>query len=608
MIKGCKPYDLKVILGHDKKAFYDVPKYQREYTWNKPQWEALFNDLVGNSQGYFLGTIICVNNSKSTFEETRLSLIDGQQRLTSLSLLLLATYKELENYKDSFKETELDKFRDLKKEIVVLNDNEEPVSRVVLQIQQNNQADYYYLLFATGLFDNFPQVKFWKKRKIYRAYKFFQEQLLNYLTEEKQDDPSLEDKTVLFNFLKKINGAIMVYIEVDTNQDAYMLFESLNNRGVPLSAIDLIKNLIISKSDESNETDKAYRQWEKIIDYLGGEYGSQERFFRQFFNAYRDELNSRYDKEGKKYGIGYLATKSTLLDIYEKLIKADYRYLLSRLEEEAKYYSIITNKPSDDDVIDGLVEPLLNLERIGGAPSYLLLLYLFSKKKNLAINIREIKKTVNQLIKFFVRRNLTDFPNTRNLNKIFMEIISAIKDLSGEYVVKKIFEILKEQSSPDDFFEQKISGPLYLINPDTTRFLLCYYEEKYSTKEIHTDLWEKENNKYIWTIEHIFPEGEKIPKVWVDMIADGDSEKAKQYLADYTHVIGNLTITGYNSNLSNMAFDKKRDRKRGDSYIGYKNGLKLNEDLCNEDVWTVKKIKARTKKLITIMLKDYKLD
>ncbi len=608
MIKDCKPYELKVIFGHDKKAFYDIPKHQREYTWNKPQWEALFNDLAGNSQGYFLGTIICVNNSKSTFEETRLSVIDGQQRLTSLSLLLLATYKELEKYKDTFKETELDKFRDLKKEIVALNDKEEPISRVVPQIQQNNQADYYYLLFDNGLFDCSPNVKFWRLRKIYKAFKFFQEQLQDFLIEEKKGNPNSDDKIVLFNFLKKINGSIMVYIEVDTNQDAYMLFESLNNRGVPLTAIDLIKNLIISKSDESNETDKAYKQWERIVGNLGEEYGSQERFFRQFFNAYRDELNNKYEKDGKKYGIGYLATKSTLLSIYEKLIKADYKFLLDRLEEEAKYYSIITNKPSSDDVIEILKAPLLNLERIGGAPSYLLLLYLFSKKKSLSIQNKEIKKIVNQLIKFFVRRSLTDYPSTRNLNKIFMDIISEIKNLSGESVVKKIFEILKNQSSSDEVFEQKLSGSIYLTNPDTTRFLLCYYEEKYSTKEIHTDLWEKENNKYIWTIEHIFPEGKRIPKAWVNMIADGDMKKAEKYLDEYAHIIGNLTITGYNSNLSNMAFDKKRDRKRGDSYIGYKNGLKLNEDLYKEDVWTVKKIKARTKKLVTVMLKDYKVD
>ena len=267
MIKDCKPYELKVILGHDKKAFYDIPKYQREYTWGMSEWDALFDDLVDNSKGYFLGTIICVNKSISTFEETRLSVIDGQQRLTSLTLLLLAIYKELEKHKDSFKETEADKFRDLKKEIVVLNDDEEPVSRIVPQAQGNNLADFQYLLYDNGLLNDYPSVKFRQRRKIYKAFKFFQEQVANYIEEEKQADSSKDDKTILFDFLKKVNGALMVYIEVDSNQDAYMLFESLNNRGVPLSAIDLIKNLVISKSEEDGLTDKIYSQWEIILNY-----------------------------------------------------------------------------------------------------------------------------------------------------------------------------------------------------------------------------------------------------------------------------------------------------------------------------------------------------
>lgn len=608
MIKDCKPYELKVILGHDKKAFYDIPKYQREYTWGMSEWDALFDDLVDNSKGYFLGTIICVNKSISTFEETRLSVIDGQQRLTSLTLLLLAIYKELEKHKDSFKETEADKFRDLKKEIVVLNDDEEPVSRIVPQAQGNNLADFQYLLYDNGLLNDYPSVKFRQRRKIYKAFKFFQEQVANYIEEEKQADSSKDDKTILFDFLKKVNGALMVYIEVDSNQDAYMLFESLNNRGVPLSAIDLIKNLVISKSEEDGLTDKIYTQWERILTYLGEEYNYQERFFRQFYNAYRDELNKKYESETKKYPLGYLATKSTLLDIFERLIKDDYKHLLNRLEKEAKSYSIITNNPAPDDEIALLKEPLLNLERIGGAPSYLLLMYLLSNKAELELNESDIKRVVDQLIKYFVRRNLTDFPNTRNLAKIFMDIVGNIQALKGQDVIDDIFKELKEHSSTNELFETKLKGPVYLTNTDTTRFLLCYYEDTFSTKEIHTNLWERVSNKFIWTIEHVFPEGENIPSEWVEMIAGGDKALAQQYLEEYAHTIGNLTITGYNSNLSNMSFSKKKDRKRDDgNYIGYRNGLKLNEDIVSEDTWTVNKIKARSEKLIKIFMEQYKL-
>ena len=85
--------------------------------------------------------------------------------------------------------------------------------------------------------------------------------------------------------VRRFNSAVLVSIEVETNKDAYMLFESLNNRGVPLSAIDLIKNLLISISDRDGKAEECYTIWKKIISYLSDDYGVQERFFRQFYNA-----------------------------------------------------------------------------------------------------------------------------------------------------------------------------------------------------------------------------------------------------------------------------------------------------------------------------------
>lgn len=139
--------------------------------------------------------------------------------------------------------------------------------------------------------------------------------------------------------------------------------------------------------------------------------------------------------------------------------------------------------------------------------------------------------------------------------------------------------------------------------------VLCSIEAQNQTKEIYADLWARDNNKkYVWTIEHIFPEGENIPASWVQMIADGDAALAKQYRLDYVHTIGNLTITGYNQNLSNMSFDQKRDRKSKDKTkeIGYKNGLYLNKDVVNQNKWTVDKIRNRTDVLVKILMEMYK--
>lgn len=129
------------------------------------------------------------------------------------------------------------------------------------------------------------------------------------------------------------------------------------------------------------------------------------------------------------------------------------------------------------------------------------------------------------------------------------------------------------------------------------------------TQETWTDFWRRTDKKvFVWTIEHIFPEGQNIPESWVNMIADGDKELAKQYLEEYTHKIGNLTITAYNSTLGNKSFEEKRDRKSkdGQRFIGYKNGLDINREIATMDKWTVDDIKTRTATLVDELMKVYK--
>lgn len=282
--------------------------------------------------------------------------------------------------------------------------------------------------------------------------------------------------------------------------------------------------------------------------------------------------------------------------------------MLNNLEKEAKTYSIIINNAKDEEKIGILEKALTNLDRIGGSPSYLLLMKIISNKATYKICDEEIGRVIDFLVKFFVRRSVTDFPNTRNLNKLFMDIIASINGLEGEFVIRKITEMLIANSSDDETFKTKLEGPLYQSNSEVTRFLLCYYEDKYSTKEIHTDLWERgKNGKYIWTIEHIFPEGENIPQEWIDMIANGDENLAYEIYDKYVHVLGNLTITGYNSNLSNAPFEKKKEHKKDGIDIGYKNGLKLNEDVYTQNKWTKENIEERSKKLVATFVNDFSL-
>jgi len=135
-------------------------------------------------------------------------------------------------------------------------------------------------------------------------------------------------------------------------------------------------------------------------------------------------------------------------------------------------------------------------------------------------------------------------------------------------------------------------------------------EEKHQTKEIYKDLWKRDrSNKFIWTIEHIFPEGKNIPKEWVDMIANGNEEEAKELQIEYVHKLGNLTLTGYNSKLSNFSFEKKRDRRDSEGhYVGYKNGLYLNKKLEDKSSWTIEDIQDRTDELVKEALELFNID
>ena len=598
MIKTVDQTTVADIFSINSDRVYRIPKYQREYTWGINDWDALFNDVTENDYGYFLGSYICVNSG--SLHGTTLEVIDGQQRFSTLCLLLTALYEKLSALEDKMgmeDKTDLSNLRNElanKKQIMGVSGRKyEYTQRLILQRQNMNDEDFSYILAEKGIITaNKAKPANFGNRRIAKAYRHFEKLIDEEVEEMKAENPNVDDIGALFNIKSKFEQAVLVGIEVDTNKDGYMLFESLNHRGVPLSALDLIKNTLIAQADTDHDADESYEQWKQILRNINqDDYSVQERFFRQYYNAFREELNAPYKDTDKKYYLGYLATRTTLLDIYEKMIKSDYKKLLDDLLAKSQKYSLIVNNSDEE---HAYTRELQDLERISGAPSYILLLYIMSKQDELKLTDEHIKTIVGYLNKFFVRRNVTDIPNTRKLTQFFIDIIAEMKNLEGEEIAKCILNRLMAVAAPDDLFEEKLRGSLYDENPEAVRFILCSIEAQHQTKEIYSDLWARDNsNKYIWTIEHIFPEGDNIPDAWVDMISAGDKALAKQYRAEYVHTLGNLTITGYNQNLSNMSFEQKRDRKSKDKtkVVGYRNGLYLNRDVVTEDTWTIEKIK-----------------
>ncbi len=599
-------YPVSQIFDSESRAVYEIPKYQREYTWGPKQWEALFDDLTEHEEGYFLGSIICINTTTDAINTLKFEVVDGQQRITTISIFLTALYSFLSEHKEELDDDQQSDLLQLKKRLVLKKTDDE--IRIVPQRQNFNLEDYMSLLSEQGIIAKRSAPKNAGNRRIYHAFNYFKRRIDGATQDEKQKI------STTFRMLDKINSAIFVKIDVSNHADAYTLFESLNDRGTPLTAVDLIKNSLLAKLDlkGSASLDYYFGRWTEVLNNLGDNYAVQERFFRHNYNAFRKSVNEPFVNfnDDRTYPLGSIATRTTLLDIYEKIVSKNPEDFLNDIIENSAIYAKITLM-NPDELSDELKESFSDLQRVQGVPAYLLLLYLLKKRQSLQLSEADIIKINTLLVNFFVRRNLTDVPPTRDLTRLFMSFIEEIE--SENYIGNTIYEKLRlrllAKSASDELFEQRLNGPVYDENSDAVRFILCMLAKQGMTKETQQDLWVKyDSSQYKWTIEHIFPQGSNIPDCWVDMIANGDREKAKEYQNAYVHTFGNLTITGYNSTLGNKSFQEKKERKdTNDHYIGYRNGLNLNRDVCDKEEWTVEIIKERTKFLVKQIMELFKI-
>ena len=586
MIQTANKYRISEIFGIDTRIKYIVPKYQREYIWGKEQWENLFNDLSDSDEEHFIGSIICVNKGTDALKPI-LEIIDGQQRLTTISILYAAIYDRFlkESRDDEYFITEKN---NLKRRLIQSHCEDE--LKLELSYQNNNFEDYRFILTEIGLHKVTNKPHNWGNRRICKAYRYFKENLSDL------------DYDQIIKVLYRVNSALLVKIEVDNHSDAFTLFETLNNRGIPLYAIDLIKNNILSELEKKNikSIDDAFDGWKKLVDNLP-DYPIQERFLRQYYNAFK------YDEKIKIEG-AHRATRGNLIKIYERLIYQDPEFIFDELVEKSKVYNLFV-EPEDGESDGEYYRGLTDLLHIGAAPSYTFLLYLFAEHEN---NTKLIGDSINFLVKYFVRRNLTDFPSTRDLDAIFIGLVDECErnrdNLTSSFVINYL--TYPGRFADLNTFKEKLEGDIYEDNVAATRFILCKIEEEHQTKEIHTNLWARgKNKKFVWTIEHIFPEGKNIPGKWVDMVANGDKNEANELQMRWVHKLGNLTMTGYNPNLSNLSFEEKRDRKNNRGvYIGYRNGLYLNDELASKNSWTTEDIKSRTDKLVMKALELFGID
>jgi len=577
-------HSIEEILGKisGKQNFYIIPPYQREYTWGKKEWENLLVDILDNDINYFLGSIICIKNTNNEFD-----LIDGQQRLTTISILLSTIYDIISGYDEQHPQDDILNSRTHKKESKLFSLIEdllvyENKPKLTLSLQKNNNDDYKYLLYFNGLLDEVAEPKNWGNRRIAKADSFFYNELNELLKENEIKE--------IFDFLEKLINAILIKIDVENVASAFTLFESINYRGKPLSPVDLIKNSIIKNlyNDYGENPEKINEKWQIIIDNIE-EYKDQIRFLRHFYHAFK---NDKFKLNYKK------ATISNLITIYQDLIKMDAKNLFKELLESAKIYRMFVN-PYEEDYF---YEMFLNLKRLGVAPSYALLLFLF---RNNVLSERNMLEVLQFIEKWFIRRNLTNYPGTNKLDNIFINIIEKIYDLQNEEDIVKT--IKDELLKPDKFMKNEAfieflkTKDLYEENAQVLKYLLIKLEKSKRTDENITNFWEKVGNKSKWSIEHILPQNPKKNSKWFELYNEKELE-------EYTSKLGNFTLTCYNQNLSNKEFNQKAHIKEKGKDIGLKSGnVKINDLLLNCEEWTKECIDKRTNILINEIIKLLKV-
>jgi uncharacterized protein with ParB-like and HNH nuclease domain len=175
MIKSVNNYPVSQLFDIEASVVYAIPRYQREYTWGKNQWEYLFDDVLENDPGYFLGSIICINQSSDALSVQKLELVDGQQRLTTLSLLFAAVYHALKSHESNLDDEQRVELFNLKRKLVLKKGDEQ--IRLIPQIQNNNNNDYRAVLAETGIISECDVPAYAGNRKIFRAYRYFQNRI-----------------------------------------------------------------------------------------------------------------------------------------------------------------------------------------------------------------------------------------------------------------------------------------------------------------------------------------------------------------------------------------------------------------------------------------------
>ena len=521
-----------------------IPIYQRTYSWKKSQCQQLWDDIIKVAQddtipSHFIGSIVYIEKGISNISRiSQVLVIDGQQRLTTLSLLLAALGQNMDN-KENMNIT--------KKQLCnyyLFNDLEIGDKKNKLILTQSDRDTLICILEEKELPNNFS-------KNIVNNFQYFEKLILT----------SNIDLNLLYKGLQKL---VIVDISLDANHDnPQLIFESLNSTGLELSQADLIRNYMLIGLDQEKQKEIYEKYWYKMENLFGHSEGIQ-----YFDNFMRDYLTIKTRKvsniknvyvDFKKYSMNFNGTSEDLI---------------SEIYEFSKLYSKLAFENEDDEQIQRLIH---NINTLKTDVAYPFLLQVLADFKSNLISKDELYEIFLMIESFVFRRAICGIP-TNALNKLFPSLLSNIDKESYVQSIKLFFNL---------------SGKNYVFPTDSdfqrafcSKNIYEFRNKKYLLEKLENHNTEKEF-RYVgdYTIEHVMPQNENLSEEWKKDLGSN----WKQIHEDYLHTIGNITLTGYNPELSDKSFMEKRDMNGGFA----RSPLSLNSSLSNLDTWNESEIKKR---------------
>ncbi|WRF55493.1 DUF262 and DUF1524 domain-containing protein [Helicobacter pylori] len=535
---------LKFIKDNQKNQLV-IPIYQRVYSWEKEQCKQLWDDIIkigGNDKmdGHFIGSILYVLD-RITHSNNALLIIDGQQRLTTITLLLTALR---DHWSDKRKEIE---------DHYLINSNKDGDKKFRLILSESDKDTLLYLIDKDRRKPSEPS------SKIVENFKLFEEWI-------RKNTNQLE---TIFKGLEKL---MIVEIALEKGKDdPQLIFESMNSKGMKLTQTDLIRNYIVMETEIEKQEGFYNKYWRAMEE----EFEQNEKWFDRFVRHYVTIKTREIPNINKIY---------VALKDYQQKEGIGIEDLLKDLQKYCGYFCQIVFKKEADKDLNKALGFLVDLDM---DVIYPLLLELYSDYSDYSDGVLSKADFIPiiALIESYICRRAVCGLGTNSLNKVFPSFTKHIQ--KNEY-----FESLKVH------FGSLTNNQRFPNNDEFKNSFITIDFYKFQKKKYFFERLENFDRKervytHEYTTEHIMPQ--KLEEEWEKDLGENFQEIHDKYL----HTIGNLTLTGYNHEYSNKSFQEKRDMEKG-----FKDSpLRLNQGLRDLKFFGEEEIKKRANDLADLALK-----